>query len=195
MNFGELKAKIALWLDRTDLTAVIPDFVQLAEARIARDLRMPGQITVATVTVLAGQSSAAMPADFAEAVSISNTVGATFVSPAKLAELAGTGAAWDEFTIQSGNLTLAAPAPSDASFTVTYYAKFPALVGDSDTNEILTNHPGLYLYCSLAEAAVFLSDDARAPLWEAKYRKETEDIRSANWSNYSLAEQYARSVA
>jgi len=37
-NYTDLLASVATWLNRTDLTSVIPDFVTLAEERIARDL-------------------------------------------------------------------------------------------------------------------------------------------------------------
>ena len=42
MNYGELKANIAAWLDRTDLTDKIPTFISLAEAKFFRVLRCPG---------------------------------------------------------------------------------------------------------------------------------------------------------
>ena len=40
MTYSELLAKVAAWLNRTDLTGVIPDFVELAEERINRHLRV-----------------------------------------------------------------------------------------------------------------------------------------------------------
>ena len=38
-NLGELKTAIADYLDRTDLTAVMPTFIKLAETKIYRNLR------------------------------------------------------------------------------------------------------------------------------------------------------------
>ena len=38
-NFSELKSSIADFLNRDDLTSVIPTFISLAEAQFARDLR------------------------------------------------------------------------------------------------------------------------------------------------------------
>ena len=38
-TFDELKASIADFLNRDDLTAVIPDFVKLAETKMNRELR------------------------------------------------------------------------------------------------------------------------------------------------------------
>jgi hypothetical protein len=38
-NYGELKAEVADWINREDLTAKLPDFIRLAETEIYRDLR------------------------------------------------------------------------------------------------------------------------------------------------------------
>ena len=39
-NYSELKTAIASWLDRTDLTDIIPDFIALAETRHKRDFKI-----------------------------------------------------------------------------------------------------------------------------------------------------------
>ena len=38
-TFAELKASIADWLNRSDLTTVIPDFITLAEHQMEREVR------------------------------------------------------------------------------------------------------------------------------------------------------------
>ena len=38
-TYAELKTAIASWLNRDDLTSVIPDFIALTEAALNRDLR------------------------------------------------------------------------------------------------------------------------------------------------------------
>ena len=38
-TYTELKASLADWLNRSDLTTTIPDFISLAEAQIERQLR------------------------------------------------------------------------------------------------------------------------------------------------------------
>ena len=40
-NYSGLKASVANWLNRTDLTAEIVDFIELAENRISHELRIP----------------------------------------------------------------------------------------------------------------------------------------------------------
>ena len=44
-NYGELKSAAAEWLDRSDLTSRIPEFVELAEARFDRVIRTPDMVT------------------------------------------------------------------------------------------------------------------------------------------------------
>lgn len=39
-NYGELKAAVADWIDRTDLTDKIGDFIRMAETEVYRDLRV-----------------------------------------------------------------------------------------------------------------------------------------------------------
>ena len=45
------------------------------------------------------------------------------------------------------------------------------------TNWLLTYHPSLYLFATLAEAAPFLQDDARAALWEGKYASDVARLQ------------------
>ena len=40
MTYSELKSNIADWLNRSDLTSVIPTFISLAENRLNRQLRV-----------------------------------------------------------------------------------------------------------------------------------------------------------
>jgi hypothetical protein len=65
------------------------------------------------------------------------------------------------YTFQNGGVSVEGGTP--ASFTFSYYKRFPALVADADTNWLLTNHPGVYLYSALIEAYAHIKDDARIP--------------------------------
>ena len=38
-NYTELKSSLADWLNRSDLTTVIPDFITLAESQFNREIR------------------------------------------------------------------------------------------------------------------------------------------------------------
>jgi hypothetical protein len=83
-----------------------------------------------------------------------------------------------------------APAP-DGTYTVEvdYYEVIPPLASNS-TNWLLTAAPDIYLYGSLLEAAAFLLDDPRVPLWQAAYAQCIGQLnsadRNARWSGSRL---------
>ena len=65
-NYATLCVAIADWLNRDDLTGVIPDFVSLAESELRRRLRRTSTRTTITVD----SDSVTPPADMAELRSI-----------------------------------------------------------------------------------------------------------------------------
>ena len=64
-NYTELKTSVANWLNRTDLTAEIPDFIELAENRIFHELRVPTNEKTIILTVNT-EGYATLPSDFLE---------------------------------------------------------------------------------------------------------------------------------
>ncbi len=67
-TYSELKTSVADWLNRSDLTSAVPDFISLAEAQVERRLRTRQMIVRATATIDSEYS--AVPADFLEARSL-----------------------------------------------------------------------------------------------------------------------------
>ena len=182
MNYSELKAAIASWLKRSDLTAIIPSLVQLAEARLARDLRLRSQITITTLTASGG--SAALPGDFLEFKALVYADDATPLRVGTLEQVLTDRARIDgyrpKFCVVIGDAIQFGPS-ADASYTINaaYYAKFAALSDGADTNWLLTNHPGLYLWATLAEAAPWMMEDQRVGMWEGKYAQEKQALKDA----------------
>ena len=66
-TYAELKTAVANWLDRSDLTDRVPEFITLAEARIGRKLRVRGVEERATTPLVGSQEYYALPSDFLEA--------------------------------------------------------------------------------------------------------------------------------
>ena len=185
-TYGGLKTSIAAWLKRTDLAAMIPDFITLAEARIARDLRLRRQIVSADLAMVAGTQGVDLPADWLEFENVTLNGDPqrqlTYVNIEHLdskypSSYTGMPAV---YTLE-GNQILFGPTP-DAAYTagVFYYGKFAALSADGDTNWLLTNHPSIYLFGALAEAEPYVMNDNRAGMWEAKYAKEVNDLQTAD---------------
>ncbi len=55
-----------------------------------------------------------------------------------------------------------------------YFRSFAALSGDSDTNWILTNHPGLYLFAALTEAHIFIGNERKAMAYATMYQERLD---------------------
>lgn len=183
-TYSDLQTSVAAWLNRTDLTSLIPDFITLGEARIARELRLRRQVVNTALSTVAGTQAVSLPSDFLEAenLSLSNTTppGAlSVVTPEildrKYPEAYVTGQP-RVYTVLGDNI-LFGPTP-DAVYTVSldYYQRWAAL-SVTPTNWLLTNHPSVYLFAALAEGAAYLMDDARQALWLQRFAQEAAQLQ------------------
>lgn len=56
---------------------------------------------------------------------------------------------------------------------------FTAISSTTATNWVLDDHPDVYLYATLIEAAPYLKDDARVPVWKSEYAERVAAVRRA----------------
>jgi len=183
-NYSTLQASIGDWLNRSDLTAVIPDFITLAEAQFNRNIRHRRMVERATATLDSEYS--AVPADWLESIRYQiNTNPITvmeFVSPDQAALLKGANGTTGRpiYYTQIGQQFQVVPAPdSGSAYTgeLTYYATIPALSVSNTTNWLLTDSPDLYLYGALLQAAPYLQDDQRLSTWGTLYERCLNDLK------------------
>ena len=181
-TYANLQTAIADWLNRGDLTSVIPDFITLAETTIRREvMTMDEETNDNTLVTVASQEYVALPADFNKARSLyidkSPRVALKQVSLATLreeySEAVGVPAV---FAIARGRLYLA-PTPNAVFNLDLHYYKFEALSGSVTTNSVLTKHPDLYLRLSLLEAARYLSDRESVAYWNQLAQESLEGIK------------------
>jgi hypothetical protein len=173
-SYSDLQSAAADWLNRTDLSSVIPTFISLAEAKFNREMRTRDMLTRSEATT--SNEYLAMPADFLEAYNLElNMAGLSarapfaYVGPNEAKTLKANAITNNTryFTIIDGAFELI-PAPTGTTdLLLTYYAKIPALSSTQTTNWLLTKSPDLYLYSTLLEAAPYLKDDARMQVWAA----------------------------
>jgi hypothetical protein len=188
-SYSELKSTVASYLARNDLTAVIPDFIRLAEERLRRDLRIRQMLVVATANTTGGDSTVGLPTDFLEmrdihvnlnpVVQLSYKAPNAFYSSGK-STLSGKPT---QYTVLAAEFQLA-PIP-DAAYTLQmlYYAK-PVLLSDSNaSNVFLANCPDALLYASLGEAEPYLMNDARLQTWAALYDRSITAINTSDQSS------------
>lgn len=182
-NYSELKSSIADWLNRADLTAVIPDFIALAEAQINRQLRTHDMIKRATATVTDDYFS--VPLDWLETNVLVNlgtqTIPMEYVDYERLNELKGLSISGDPrfYTMIDGKFLIlpAASSTAPATLELSYVGKIPALSDSNTTNWLLTKSPDLYLYASLMQAEPYLKNDERVGIWAAAMQNSMENMR------------------
>jgi hypothetical protein len=173
-NYSDLLTAVAGWLNRSDLTATIPDFIKLAEAEFNRTLRTIEMEATSSLTVTSGVSN--LPADFlgARSIFVANTV-LDYITPGEALEDDSTGTPIF-YTIVDGQFVFR---PSNSTTaTLYYYQSIPALTASNTTNWLMTKHPDLYLFATCAQAEVYVWNDPRLPMWKARTEELLEQINS-----------------
>lgn len=176
-NYTELQAYLADFLNRDDLTAQIPTFIQLAEKEIARRLRKT--VTVASLDL--SSQTVMLPGDCAELRSIRLDTD-SFRHALEI----GTPEWLSEFlTTSSGvpyraavlNQTLYLDRPPSETFPaeIVYFQTLTPLSGAQPTSTLLTDAPDLYIYGALREAAGFLEWDERYERWADRFERALVD--------------------
>ncbi len=170
-TYAELQTEIANYLNRSDLTADIPLFIQLFESRFNRTIRHPDMLTRDDAFTVDSQYED-LPTRFLEArrftLLTDPVVKLDFLDPEELSEkkfrLTSTGQPCF-YTVIGGSFEVL-PSP-DSSYTASllFYRGLEGLRTTSP-NWLLTNHPDIYLYGSLVAAESFLRNDERVPLWK-----------------------------
>jgi len=184
-TYAELKTSVGDWLNRTDLTTAIPDFISLAEAQIERNLRTRQMIVRATASITTEYS--AVPADFLEVKSFKldtnpvTPLGFETIDSMDTLAVTYRSAAKPIFFTVVGEQFRYLPEP-DTAYTgeLIYYAKLSKLSTANTTNFLLTAAPDVYLYGALMQAAPYLQDDARIAVWASMYRAGLEEVTQAD---------------
>ena len=181
-TYSNLRASVAAWLFRDDLTALITDFITLAESRINRDLRLREFETTAS----GSGSSFPMPDDAMSItrVAVQTADGRTkvlpYAAPAQQSlYVSGSGDAPQAFAVLANTVTFLPPG-SSASWELLYYPSIPELSDSNPTNWLLTRAPDVYLFATLMEAEPYLYNEERLPLWQQKYSEGVTGLMAAD---------------
>jgi len=182
-NYGELKSAVGDFLNRSDLTSVIPTFIDFAEAEFNRVLRIRQMVARAEAVI--DTRFSAVPSDFIEAKDLVIVTGTPvtplqFVTQQEMAQIRNeelTAAGKPLYFSVVGGQFEVCPTPDDEyTLEMSYFAKIDALTDDTDTNWLLTDYPDLYLYTSLMHSAPYLKDDERLAVWAQLATKAREEL-------------------
>jgi hypothetical protein len=182
MNYTELQSHIAGFLNRQDLTAVIPTFIEMVESSLNRKLRLRSMLGRATASL--DTDFTTLPADFLEAKNVqlnTNPVTSLQFVTMEHADHLKTGDSGQPkyYTIVGDTIEVVPPPDSPYTVELVYYKKIPPLASNS-TNWLLANHPDVYLYGALMQAAPYLKNDDRLVVWGTLYVASLDDLNMAS---------------
>jgi len=185
-NYTELQASIADFLNRSDLTSVIPDFITMCEADLNRTLRVR-DMSVRTRAPIDSQY-VKLPADFLGMRNIDLLTDPVTPLTYKNLQNLDIHRAGDStgkplyYSVMQDSIEFAPVPDGDYTIEIVYYQKIPALSSaDADgVNWLLTDHPDAYLYGSLMHSAPYLQADERIGLWAGKYNQILEQIKKSD---------------
>lgn len=185
-NYTSFVTVVENYLARTDLSSQIPDFIQLAQTRMSRDLRTEKMLKVATASITSGDGTLALPSDMLEVREIhlqgNPPVILEFQSPDLFFKNFQTSLSGRPFYFTMlGSEFQFAPTPN-GSFTaqILYYAQPTFISTTTASNLFLANYPDALLYSTLAEAEPYLLNDARIQTWSALYDRAIANIKTSD---------------
>lgn len=182
-NRTELLAAIADWLNRSDLTSVIPDFIALAEAEMKRRLRRATEST--TIYISAGNMNG--PSDMAEPIHLRLSTGSPYLdgtlmlcTPEMLTDVRQrTGYVEGRpthYAFYDAQLQFA-PIPDQSYDGILLYAQqLTPLTVSNTTNAVLTEAPDAYLFGALLQASPYLEHDERIAVWQMKFDRAIDQL-------------------
>ncbi len=185
-NYSELKSAIADWLDRTDLTDSIPDFITLAETRHRRDFKIRRMETRVTANTIVDSEYYTLPDNFVAMRNIQlNTNPKTsleYLTPEQMDRIhaGSTKGKPKAYSIIGNNIQLRPLPDSVYQIEMLYFKYFTPLSDSNTTNDMLTYHPDAYLYGALVEAEPYLQNDKRIQVWAGYYERAKKDIIDSN---------------
>ena len=180
-TYAELQAAAANWLVRADLTARIPEFIALAEARLNRVMRARLAETEVALSATLGSRTISLPAGFTEPLRlwIVRPDGRDEL-PFQEAGLVSVSMVRGEpryWTVDGASVAFDRPCDQTYGFTLRMLKAF-ALSDAAPTNALLSGFPDLYLFATLSEAGPFLRDSELAGVFEQKLGRALQEANA-----------------
>lgn len=194
-NYATLQTAVGDYLARDDLSGWIPNFIQNAENKLRRTLNLRNEETALSVSISSGV--AAVPSTF-KALKFAYYDR----SPIQLLRWVSINELYNDYPNRAtgvpcvisreGANFVFGPASNDGTLKGIYYAKKDPL-RTTDPSWYATNAPEVLLYGSLLEAAPFLINDERIPVWQMFFNESVETLKeeqvNSEHSQGSLAQR------
>ena len=163
-TYDNLLTQVIDWSHRDDLGPKMPDFIQLAEtAMYANDVELLTVRSMETIsTALTSGEYLGLPDNFESARSVrlitgSNIGKLVYKAPSQMFNDVSPGRP-SYFTVVGNELQFDRTPDAEYTIEIQYYRKALPLTAANQTNEILTNHPDIYLFGTLAAIFGYAQD-------------------------------------
>ena len=180
-NYSELVKAVVAWSHREGLLTLVPDFITLAEGAMynndVQSLKL--RPLEATATISTAAQTIALPTDFKSSRSTRLTINyghLVYATPEALnsTDLIGRPCF---FTIIGSNIKFDVIPDQAYSLELVYFKRDLALTAANPTNNVLTNHPSIYLNGALLELFVHALDFDQQQVYRARFYSS---IKGAN---------------
>lgn len=177
-TYAELQTACGNFLDRTDLSSRIPEFIVLFEAVANRRLRVREQLASTDLTPSSGVCT--LPSDYLEWKRVTrlatNSQNMEWMEPEFLSvsyphdqQLVNPSTAPGGFFTIEGASLIVKPEDDSVDVQLLYYQSIPALsAANQSTHWLFTKHPDIYLAGMLGEATLFTEAPEQAQIWLAR---------------------------
>jgi hypothetical protein len=180
-NYASIQASVRNWLNRSDLTALVPDFITLAEERLNRMLRVRQmEVPLAPTGTVDGAISVPV-----------GTVGikSLWVDGLQTCPLSAQSFDFVKSRPSSGTPSVYAWQGEDLVFdgegTIAgvLYQRIPSLSDSNLSNWLLTDAPSAYLFGALREAFDYTRNDTERDRWGARLDQVIAELSGTDCRN------------
>lgn len=176
-DYTTLDQAVDDYLHRSDLSSWVPNFIQNCESKLYKRVMIRDMEKTFDIAVSSGLGT--VPTDYrAMKFAYRNANPTTPLQIVTLEELyeeypgRSDGGIPAVFTREAGNFIFGPGNPADFTMKGVYYYTYTLLsAGVKTTNWYTDNAPECLLYGSLVEAAPFIGDDERLPLWQSMFEE------------------------
>jgi hypothetical protein len=198
-DYATLDAAVDAYLKRADLSNYVPNFIQNAEQTLYRSLRIRAMENAFSGTISSGTLALPTSPPYVALkyayINTSPVMPLDRVPPdmiySQYPNRASTGSVPSLIAVERTNFIFG-PYPGDYEVVGVYYGRLTALGVSNTTNWFTSYAPDLLLFGALLEAAPFLSDDPRIPIWEGFYNRAFKSVqiedRAERFTGGSLAQ-------
>lgn len=178
-TYSDLQTAVSAWMLRASTDSVVTsaqvkNYIQLCEAELNRELKVRELETDVALPMVAAQDYLTLPSDFKKINSLEyDDASATLDPVGTRQELKRK---WGlisrqptEYAIWGSKIFLGATPDAVYSSHLYYYKAIPALTDGNTTNAILTAFPDIYLYGSVRQGCMQVSNKDKKADAEANY--------------------------